>query len=115
MLAVVSIFSSWKDLQRRLVSSNCADPHWHRVGFGIVGPVPPPSTQGVLTREGRVVRGLSCSRSPLSHLNNLMFFSREVWESCWGKRVQLMIDLDREVKLVLARGEVLSCLRACIT
>lgn len=52
-----------------------------------------------------MVRGLSDSCSSLSHLSNLMLFSREVWESCWGKCVQLMIDLDREVKLVLARGE----------
>lgn len=52
-----------------------------------------------------MVRGLSYTGSPLSHLNDLMFFSREVWEGCQGKHVQLMIGLDREVKLVLARRE----------
>lgn len=67
--------------------------------------MPASSTREVLTREGSVVRGLSDSCSSLSHLSNLMLFSREVWESCWGKCVQLMIDLDREVKFVLARGE----------
>lgn len=51
-----------------------------------------------------MVGGLSYSRSPLSHLISCSLAGR-CGESCWGKRVQLMIDLDREVKLVLARGE----------
>lgn len=52
-----------------------------------------------------MLRGLLYSSIPLSHLNDLMFFSRKVWEGCQGKHVQLMIGLDSEVKLVLARGE----------
>lgn len=51
-----------------------------------------------------MVGGLSYSRSPLSHLL-LCSSAGRCGESGWGKRVQLMIDLDGEVKLVLARGE----------